>query len=99
MPSRRRFNAALPAVLVPSGSPAGCTSSAGEQNCASAVRQTWRSGPSQGLRCAALGPDPVIRFGRGPTLPRCNPPFTPWFLRRNEIWLTLDAATPGDTAP
>lgn len=24
-----------------------------------------------------------------PTLSRYNPPFTPWFLRRNEIWLTL----------
>ena len=26
-----------------------------------------------------------------PTLSRYDPPFTPWFLRRNEIWLTLDA--------
>jgi hypothetical protein len=24
-----------------------------------------------------------------PVLSRYNPPFTPWFLRRNEIWLTL----------
>lgn len=24
-----------------------------------------------------------------PTLSRYDPPFTPWFLRRNEIWLTL----------
>jgi hypothetical protein len=29
-----------------------------------------------------------------PTLARYNPPFTPWFLRRNEIWLALDAAPP-----
>lgn len=33
-----------------------------------------------------------------PTLARYNPPFTPWFLRRNEIWLTVDAAAPGDAA-
>lgn len=25
-----------------------------------------------------------------PTLSRYNPPFTPWFLRRNEIWLALE---------
>lgn len=30
-----------------------------------------------------------------PTLSRYNPPFTPWFLRRNEIWLTLDGPAPG----
>ena len=28
-----------------------------------------------------------------PTLSRYNPPFTPWFLRRNEIWLTLRPPT------
>ncbi len=33
-----------------------------------------------------------------PTLARYNPPFTPWFLRRNEIWLTLDAAPQGGAA-
>jgi hypothetical protein len=33
-----------------------------------------------------------------PTLSRYNPPFTPWFLRRNEIWLSVDAAAPGDAA-
>ena len=32
-----------------------------------------------------------------PTLSRYNPPFTPWFLRRNEIWLTVDGAAPGVT--
>lgn len=25
-----------------------------------------------------------------PVLSRYNPPFTPWFLRRNELWLALD---------
>ncbi|MBL8329809.1 MAG: heme-binding protein [Rubrivivax sp.] len=30
-----------------------------------------------------------------PTLSRYDPPITPWFLRRNEIWLTLDAPTAG----
>ena len=24
-----------------------------------------------------------------PTLSRYDPPYTPWFMRRNEIWLTL----------
>ena len=28
-----------------------------------------------------------------PVLARYNPPFMPWFLRRNEIWLHL-AGTP-----
>jgi hypothetical protein len=27
-----------------------------------------------------------------PMYSRYDPPFTPWFLRRNEIWLTLAAA-------
>jgi len=30
-----------------------------------------------------------------PTLSRYNAPMTPWFLRRNEIWLALDEAAPG----
>jgi hypothetical protein len=25
-----------------------------------------------------------------PVLSRYDPPFMPWFLRRNEIWLTVD---------
>jgi len=29
-----------------------------------------------------------------PILSRYNPPFMPWFLRRNEIWLNLDEAAP-----
>jgi hypothetical protein len=37
----------------------------------------------QALRAAGL------RWTGEPTLSRYNPPFTPWFLRRNEIWLTL----------
>ncbi|MEO7057827.1 MAG: heme-binding protein [Caldimonas sp.] len=31
-----------------------------------------------------------------PTLARYNPPFTPWFMRRNEIWLEVPAAAPQD---
>ncbi len=31
-----------------------------------------------------------------PTLSRYDAPFTPWFLRRNEIWLTVKAPAPGD---
>jgi len=33
-----------------------------------------------------------------PILSRYNPPFMPWFLRRNEIWLNLDDAAPGGAA-
>jgi hypothetical protein len=40
-----------------------------------------------------------LRWTGEPTLSRYNPPFTPWFLRRNEIWLALDVTTPGTTAP
>ena len=32
-----------------------------------------------------------LRWSGEPTLSRYNPPITPWFLRRNEIWLTLEA--------
>lgn len=39
-----------------------------------------------------------LRWTGEPTLSRYNPPFTPWFLRRNEIWLSVDAAAPGDAA-
>ena len=31
-----------------------------------------------------------------PTLSRYNAPFTPWFMRRNEIWLTLKVPAPSD---
>ena len=31
-----------------------------------------------------------------PTLSRYNAPFTPWFMRRNEVWLTLKAPAPRD---
>jgi hypothetical protein len=34
-----------------------------------------------------------------PTLSRYNPPFTPWFLRRNEIWLTLEPSAPAAGDP
>ncbi len=36
-----------------------------------------------------------LRSTGEPTLARYNPPFTPWFLRRNEIWLTLEATAAG----
>ena len=44
------------------------------------------------LRAAQLG------WTGEPTLSRYDPPFMPWFLRRNEIWLALDAAAPGGAA-
>lgn len=31
-----------------------------------------------------------LRWSGEPTYSRYDPPITPWFLRRNEIWLTLD---------
>ena len=31
-----------------------------------------------------------LHWAGEPTLSRYNAPFTPWFLRRNEIWLTLN---------
>jgi hypothetical protein len=31
-----------------------------------------------------------LRWTGEPVFSRYNPPFTPWFLRRNEIWLPLD---------
>ena len=33
-----------------------------------------------------------LRWTGEPTLSRYDPPFKPWFLRRNEIWLSLDEA-------
>jgi hypothetical protein len=39
-----------------------------------------------------------LRWTGEPTLARYNPPFTPWFLRRNEIWLTLEATPAGGAA-
>jgi len=33
-----------------------------------------------------------IEWSGDPVYSRYNPPFTPWFLRRNEIWLPLGAA-------
>jgi hypothetical protein len=37
-----------------------------------------------------------LRWVGAPTLARYNPPLTPWFLRRNEIWLALPASARGD---
>jgi hypothetical protein len=41
---------------------------------------------------AALGAARLQPVGE-PTLARYNPPFTPWFLRRNEIWLEIEGST------
>ena len=35
-----------------------------------------------------------LQWAGEPTLSRYNPPFTPWFMRRNEIWLALKAPAP-----
>ena len=34
-----------------------------------------------------------------PTLSRYNAPFTPWFMRRNEIWHALKPPAPSDGSP
>ena len=40
---------------------------------------------------AALRAAQVALTGE-PTLSRYDPPFTPWFMRRNEIWLTVQSS-------
>ncbi len=52
---------------------------------------TWSQSNYQehlALLKAALGAADVTTQGE-PVLARYNPPFTPWFMRRNEIWLAL----------
>lgn len=61
MLNRRQFNQVLPMTLAASGSLAGCFSSAGESAYRSAVQQTWRLGPLQGLQGAALGAE-LVRY-------------------------------------
>ena len=46
-----------------------------------------------GKRLAALRAAQLPWVGE-PTLSRFNPPFTPWFMRRNGIWLSLKAPAP-----
>lgn len=59
MLSRRQFSQALPLALAAAGGVAACTSDTGESAYQSAVRQTWRLGPLQGLQGAALGAELV----------------------------------------
>lgn len=40
-----------------------------------------------------------LRWSGEPVLSRYDPPIMPWFLRRNEIWLTLDTAPASSRAP
>ena len=37
-----------------------------------------------------------VKWSGEPIYSRYNPPFTPWFMRRNEIWLRLPATTSGN---
>lgn len=37
-----------------------------------------------------------IAWSGEPTLSRYDPPFTPWFMRRNEIWLAVQSPPPHD---
>jgi hypothetical protein len=55
MLNRRQFNHAVPIALAAAGGLAGCSRGAGESAYQSAVQQTWRLGPLQGLQGAALG--------------------------------------------
>lgn len=61
MLNRRQFNHALPLALAASGGLAGCGSGTGESDYPSAVQQTWRPGPMQGLQGAALGVE-LVRY-------------------------------------
>lgn len=59
MLNRRQFNHALPVALAATGGLTACTSGTGESVYQSAVQQTWRLGPLQGLQGAALGTELV----------------------------------------
>lgn len=61
MLSRRQFNSVPLAALAVTGGLAGCVFTAGESAYESAVRQTWRPGPLQGLHGAALGAE-LVRY-------------------------------------
>jgi hypothetical protein len=61
MLTRRRFNSALPLVVMTSSALAGCTSGAGSTSYESAVQQTWRLGPLQGLDGTALATE-LVRY-------------------------------------
>jgi hypothetical protein len=61
MLSRRQFNHGLPAALVATGSLAGCTSGGDDASYESAVQQTWRLGPLQGLQGATLSAE-LVRY-------------------------------------
>ncbi len=39
-----------------------------------------------------------IAWSGEPTLTRYDPPYTPWFMRRNEIWLTVPPDSQRDTS-
>jgi hypothetical protein len=59
--SRRQFSQALPVALVAAGGVAACTPGSDASAYESAVRQTWRLGPLQGLQGAALGSE-LVRY-------------------------------------
>jgi hypothetical protein len=61
MLTRRRFNSALPLAVMTSSALAGCTSGAGSTPYESAVQETWRLGPLQGLDGKALAIE-LVRY-------------------------------------
>ena len=61
MLSRRQFNHALPAALAASATLAACSSGTGETIYDSAVKQTWRLGPLQGLEGQAMATE-LVRY-------------------------------------
>ena len=61
MLTRRRFNSALPLALMTSSALAGCTSGTGSASYDSAVEETWRLGPLQGLDGTALATE-LVRY-------------------------------------
>jgi hypothetical protein len=61
MLTRRRFNSALPLALMTSSALAGCTSGTGSASYDSAVKETWRLGPLQGLDGTTLATE-LVRY-------------------------------------
>ena len=59
--NRRQFNHVMPVALAATAGLAGCNSGTGESAYRTAVQQTWRVGPLQGLQGTALGSE-LVRY-------------------------------------
>lgn len=61
MLTRRRLDSALPLAVMPSSAVAGCTSGTSSKSYESAVQETWRLGPLQGVPGDHACDDPLHR--------------------------------------